>query len=174
MDVRGLEPIMRDSARVEQFWKKVARGAEGECWPWLGYVSRHGYGRASWRVSGMRIKTHAHRAALAFALGSDIPRDRMALHDPRACSRRDCCNPAHLRIGTALENQLDRFISGTQPNAKRTACHRGHDYTADSRQSDGSRKCIVCRRANAAIRRARKRLGLRAEFDAACREVERG
>ena len=40
-----------------------------------------------------------------------------ALHDP-ACNNPACVNKRHLRWGTALENQLDRFKSGTMTPAK--------------------------------------------------------
>lgn len=52
--------------------------------------------------------------------GQPRPRpDFQALHNPE-CNNPACINKKHLRWGTALENQLDRFKSGTMTSAKLT------------------------------------------------------
>lgn len=49
--------------------------------------------------------------------GRPRPSDKhQALHDPN-CNNPACINKNHLRWGTALDNQLDRFVSGTMTPA---------------------------------------------------------
>lgn len=85
----------------ERFWGRVDRSAgEGKCWLWTGYRNRQGYGRAGLR--GM--VTGAHRIAWQIANGP-IPEGLFVLH---SCDVPACCNPAHLRTGTAGHNAWDR------------------------------------------------------------------
>ena len=48
------------------FWNRVAVGGPGECWPFMGYRNRDGYGLT--HVMGRRAL--AHRAAKIMAEGS--------------------------------------------------------------------------------------------------------
>jgi hypothetical protein len=58
--------------------------------------------------AGRRIKTKASRAVYVATHG-DLSPDIFVLH---ACDNPPCCNPAHLRPGTHLENMYDRKTRG--------------------------------------------------------------
>lgn len=45
-----------------------------------------------------------------------IPSDKWILHS--CVNQRDCCNPAHLRLGTRLENVADMIRQGRVSNRK--------------------------------------------------------
>lgn len=80
----------------DRFWQQVEVGDPEACWPWLGHVSRWGYGRSSLRGAPGR----AHRLAYVLANG-DIPDGHVVHHE---CGRRDCVNPAHLRAMPVAEH----------------------------------------------------------------------
>lgn len=96
------------------FWRNVAVGDDHECWPWKGYRSKKGYGRAK---AGFSL-THAHRLAY-FYHNKVMPRvDEMVCHE---CDNPPCCNPRHLFLGNAAINNLDKMLKGRA----RTAPQRG-------------------------------------------------
>lgn len=91
---------------METFLKHVDRPIDvNECWKWTGYKTPSGYGWCS-----VNAKTDfAHRTAFRLWKG-DIP-ERMVV---RHTCRNKCVNPAHLQIGTYLDNNLyDRIRDGT-------------------------------------------------------------
>lgn len=85
-------------------------------WPYA--KDRDGYGYFKSGGYGVR----AHRALFAMFCGP-IPEGMCVLH---SCDRRDCINPAHLRLGTHAENMADMVSKGRhshgarQPHAKLT------------------------------------------------------
>jgi hypothetical protein len=92
------------------FWAQVQRGSEDDCWPWLGYQDAAGYGRTN------KCGEHfAHRVAWVLTQGQ-IPTGLKVLH---TCDNPPCCNPAHLYLGTQLENMRDMVQRG------RGGDHRG-------------------------------------------------
>ena len=91
-----------------RFWSKVDRSrGPDDCWPWTAFVHL-GYGKFG--VAGRVVG--AHRMAYLLANGS-IPEGLFVLHAPVICHNRACCNPAHLRVGTARDNYQDAIKDGT-------------------------------------------------------------
>jgi hypothetical protein len=92
--------------RTERFWKKVAKGADNECWNWQAGRTKAGYG-----VFRMDKKVvFAHRVAYELAC-STIPSGMHVLH---SCDNPACVNPSHLRVGTHAENMLDKVLRNRQ------------------------------------------------------------
>ena len=94
-----------DPRFARRFWSYVDVGDPARCWPWLGATDRQGYGWFTWPGQGQRRqKYRAHRVALALIEppGAD---ELLCLH---ACDVPGCCNPNHLRWGTAADNVRDR------------------------------------------------------------------
>lgn len=71
----------------------------GDCLEWPLAKNSQGYGIT--RINS-KEKMYAHRLALQLE-GVDI-KDLMVLH---SCDNPSCCNSAHLRTGTAVENTAD-------------------------------------------------------------------
>lgn len=91
------DPHHRLPTREQRFWPNVDRGDKDACWPWLGCCNAQGYGKFA--GSG------AHRFAWRFANDREIPAGLCVRH---TCDNPPCCNPAHLLLGTNLENIADR------------------------------------------------------------------
>ena len=96
MDFFDIHPFDRDAA----FWTHVAIGEPGECWAWCRVVYR-GYGYTP-------ENKRAHRVAWESFRGL-IPSGGLICH---RCDVRSCCNPAHLFLGTAADNNHDRDRKG--------------------------------------------------------------
>lgn len=118
--VFGMELTEADERR---FWSKIAKGAEDECWPWLGWLN-NGYGRFDVGMS----KILAHRLALSLTFGPPEGERQFALHGD--CTNPLCCNPRHLRWGTKLENAQDRDRLGHR-TALRGEAHKMVKLTED-------------------------------------------
>jgi hypothetical protein len=86
--------------REVRFWDHIQKRKPNECWPWRGRVSNSGYGAAYFNGRA----TSAARIALHLS-GAFMPAGKFVLH---SCDNKLCCNPAHLRWGTAQENADDR------------------------------------------------------------------
>lgn len=86
----------------DDIWKNVAK-ADG-CWLWMGLRSRDGYGRARYQDKYWR----AHRLVWALS-GNELP---PGMHVCHHCDNPACCNPAHLFLGTDLDNARDKISKG--------------------------------------------------------------
>ena len=79
------------------------------CWLWSGAVMKNGYGVIGVCVKGKKSNRLVHRtSAWAFA-GFDLLSPMQILH---SCDVRHCFNPAHLLIGTQLDNIRDAWNKG--------------------------------------------------------------
>lgn len=87
------EPIRLTSQ--ERFWPKVDRRGDNECWPFLAYLNRDGYGQ--FHGEGEVL---AHRFAYRVLVGP-IPEGLTLDH---LCFNKACVNPAHLEPVTINEN----------------------------------------------------------------------
>lgn len=116
------------------FWARVDRGDPLRCWPWKLSKTPAGYGQLSSR--GRQL--YAHRVAYELATGP-IPKGLVIDH---LCRNRACCNPSHLEPVSNAENIL-RGESPAAANARKERCPKGHEFTP---QTDGTRRCDVCRR----------------------------
>lgn len=107
----------------EAFWTRVQCGAPDQCWNWQGATNSTGYGNLSYQGSAVT----AHRVA-AFLVGLvptlKAPTDRkqggFIMH---SCDNRSCCNPAHMRVGTYTQNQLEAY------SRNRRKAFRGEAHT---------------------------------------------
>lgn len=101
---------------IERFWSKVAIAREDDCWVWTANRNSGGYGhfRMPTRTLG------AHRVAYALSNGESLP-DLDVLH---TCDNPPCCNPAHLWLGTDIENSIDKVNKGRSPKGERHGLHK--------------------------------------------------
>lgn len=76
------------------------------CWLWTGHWQLNGYGGA--KTPRTRFKTGAHRLAYEIANGP-IPTGLVVCHK---CDTRCCVNPAHLSVGTQMQNLRDCVAKG--------------------------------------------------------------
>lgn len=88
------------------FWRYVSAGGADECWEWQLGRTGGGYGKVK---RGGRTLI-AHRVAYELATGVS-PGVLQVCH---RCDNRLCCNPAHLFLGTALDNNRDKVAKGRQ------------------------------------------------------------
>lgn len=124
---------------MERFWSKVRRGAEDECWEWLG-CKLNGYGRFRWAEE----TTTAHRVAWELTHGK-IPEGLVVRHRCRG----KCVNPNHMELGTYRDNIDDKYRDGT--NAKklteenaREILRRDNDRLVDLAKEFGVSKSSIC------------------------------
>lgn len=99
----------------EKFWRAVDVQGDEACWNWMRGRNSTGYGLFSvrntqeqWEKTGRTTnQVLAHRVALAL-VKAVMPYDYV-IH---SCDNRLCCNPSHLRVGTALDNHQDMCAKG--------------------------------------------------------------
>jgi hypothetical protein len=129
-----------------RFWAKVRRTLDDACWEWQASLMCGGYGAFNWE--GKTLK--AHRIAWAHEYG-EIPEGMNVCH---RCDNRICCNPAHLFLGTHLDNARDRNSKGrqargaNQPQAKLTedrvrAIRADNRFHRDIAKAFGISKALV-------------------------------
>ena len=100
-----------DERSAFRFWSRVSPSVGTECWEWTGHIDRKGYGQFC-RWNGRKFG--AHRVSYATCV-ADIPSGMLVLH---SCDNRKCVNPAHLSVGTPLDNMRDKVVRGRLPDCK--------------------------------------------------------
>lgn len=93
---------------VEERFRLQLKKQEGGCWEWVSGKDADGYGLFHGEVAGVLYK-RAHRWSWAFHNQKAIPALGNVCHQ---CDNPSCVNPAHLWLGTALENQQDKHRKG--------------------------------------------------------------
>lgn len=149
---------------VRRFWLKVDRsGGPGACWSWGAGRSKSGYGQfATYGGSGVRLSWRAHRVAFALANGS-APARLLIRHTcdkpgrPEDKTYRACCNPAHLRSGTHIDNIADRTSRQRSARGSRSGM-RIHPDRRPAGERNGSAKLSAA--SVVSIRRLRAERGL--------------
>lgn len=104
---KGGPPTATPEQAIARFWAKADKAAGADaCWAWTAYRDRAGYGTV--RHGSQRRKVKAHRLALMLS-GLDVPAGACVLH---RCDNPGCVNPAHLFIGTQVDNVADMVAKG--------------------------------------------------------------
>lgn len=101
-----------------RFFSKVIK--TDSCWNWTGPKDSDGYG--DFRLNHRHIR--AHRWSYEFHKSTTIDPNMCVLH---RCDRPSCVNPAHLFIGTNLENAIDRKSKGRYRNSELHPCAKLSD-----------------------------------------------
>lgn len=92
--------------KQKDFWDRVDKKGPDECWPWLGSLHPNG-GHGSCHYAKYKER-YAHRLAWFLTYG-EILNGLKVLHH---CDNPPCCNPAHLWLGTILDNLEDMRNKG--------------------------------------------------------------
>jgi hypothetical protein len=111
---------------LARIFRDITIGGPHGCWLWNGSRDKDGYGQVSLkRLFGNTVKTHR----LMFAwLVTPVPKGFAAsipVLDHIVCDNTSCCNPAHLRLVSQIEN-LRRTNAVSSINRSKTHCPRGH------------------------------------------------
>lgn len=134
---------------LERFRDKIVVGEPGDCWEWLGYRDKKGYGHYVYWVGKKQSGGTAHRVSYELLRG-DIPETYTIDH---LCRNRACVNPFHLEAVPHVVNV--RRGTGGAKNREKTHCVRGHPLSGDnvrvSRRTRGvhswlQRSCRACQR----------------------------
>jgi hypothetical protein len=108
-----------------RFWSKVQKSEDPNgCWIWTGARFKDEYG--CFNLAGRRgvqCETRTHRISFLIHRGP-IPDDMCVCHNCPGGDNPSCINPAHLWLGTHLQNMLDREAKG-----------RGNQVSGDAHHS---------------------------------------
>lgn len=110
----GSEVIARPNPHgsvEERFWRYVSESDPASCWPWTGRKDKDGYGTL--RVGESMRRAHVLSWVLHFGQVAPL---LLVLH---RCNNPSCVNPAHLKMGTHLDNMADRLAADHYPRGDR-------------------------------------------------------
>ena len=96
--------VFKSETLEARYWAKVDRRGPDECWLWTGKTGK-GYGQIWLGYNANRgvVMGWAHRVAWELAHGAS-PGE---MHVRHKCDNPPCQNPAHLELGTHLDNMRD-------------------------------------------------------------------
>jgi hypothetical protein len=139
------DKAMKRSAQ-ERFDSAYCPEPNSGCWLWTRGIGAWGYGK----IKIARLTKSAHRLSWELHRGP-IPSGLFVCH---RCDTPACVNPAHLWLGTHLDNMRDckekgRIVGGDFCQATKTHCPKGHPYSGANlrRTLTNSRQCLACRAA---------------------------
>jgi hypothetical protein len=93
----------------ERFWEKVDKRGDDECWEWQAGTRGATVQYGSFYIDGVTF--NAHRVAFLLTYGD--PEGMQVCH---TCDNGLCCNPKHLFLGTAVDNNRDARAKGRAKN----------------------------------------------------------
>ncbi len=88
-----------------RFWEKVAKAGPDDCWLWTASTYLNGYGQ-------LGVEHHKHTSAHRYSYElhyGPIPKGMVVMH---TCDTPRCTNPAHLTLGTQIDNIEDMRKKG--------------------------------------------------------------
>lgn len=115
-----LAQLLSDKFKT-RFWSNVRIAKPNECWLWKLAKASNGYGLLSLKRNRKNRTFLAHRLAWMLHNDRNIPNHKGILHS--CIGQRDCCNPAHLRIGTQKENLQEMTDQGRRVATVGEAAH---------------------------------------------------
>lgn len=147
-------PRISDEERLDRFYSKVNISPFAECWEWLGFKNKNGYGKFhSW--NGKKQDQNAHRFSFKHFNGPLL--DGMVID--HICRNPGCVNPRHLRQVTPKINAIENNSSAPYFNSKKTHCPRGHEYSQENTAIyGGARVCRVCKKNQTRASQQRRKL----------------
>lgn len=118
MALKSLKNILnRDLTEKDKirFENKFQKKSEYDCWEWMAFKNKKGYGAIMYRDLG---NIAAHRFSYLLYKG-DFDQKKFICH---SCDNPSCVNPSHLFVGTASDNMKDKINKG---RAKNPPIHKG-------------------------------------------------
>ena len=107
-------PTNASATLHKRFWSRVTK-ADGGCWNFRG-TDRQGYSELRVTTRTADPKEYSHRLSYMLHHGA-IPDGLHVLH---SCDNRRCVNPAHLSLGTNVDNIADKVAKGRQQRGERS------------------------------------------------------
>ena len=96
---------------MERFLKLV-NVVDGECWEWLGWRDKDGYGK--FRIDPKKSHCPAQRAAYILFIGP-IEKGEEACH---TCDNTGCASPYHVFKGSRQDNEDDKTLKKRRPRGE--------------------------------------------------------